>query len=266
MATRSMATRSMATLDSRQVSTSTCSSRSPTGTGPSRYEQGFGELRREALRRHIEGLVEQGDLGAAAACEAYVAASPLDEHAWCLLVRVLAAAGRRPEALRACERARRILVEELGATPGPELSHGVEPPSTVPRSGWRRSAPQRRGSCTHRWSGIGRLVAPPRRHTETPRVLGSSTPTRQRSSTAVSGRSSPFTRGPPLRSALSSTAPGRCRRWGSLLSPGPRRHTPVRVTVGPLDQLEIFLAAFDRALRDAGTTPPARSLEMNACE
>ena len=57
-----------------------------------------------------------------AEAEAMVLAEPLRERRWALLMTALAAAGRRPDALRAYDRARRILATELGISPGTELS------------------------------------------------------------------------------------------------------------------------------------------------
>ncbi|HYU84276.1 MAG TPA: BTAD domain-containing putative transcriptional regulator, partial [Kribbellaceae bacterium] len=46
---------------------------------------------------------------------------PLREHLWALLMRALLQCGRRPEALEAYGCARRLLVEECGLEPGPQL-------------------------------------------------------------------------------------------------------------------------------------------------
>lgn len=53
--------------------------------------------------------------------EALVAASPLRERRWALLMVALARSGRQAEALRAFQRARSTLIEELGLEPGGEL-------------------------------------------------------------------------------------------------------------------------------------------------
>jgi DNA-binding SARP family transcriptional activator len=57
-----------------------------------------------------------------AEAEAMVLAEPLRERRWALLMTALDAAGRRPDALRAYDRARRTLANELGISPGTELS------------------------------------------------------------------------------------------------------------------------------------------------
>ena len=53
--------------------------------------------------------------------EALVAAEPLEEGWWALLMRVQHRRGQQADALRTFQRARRVLAEELGLTPGPEL-------------------------------------------------------------------------------------------------------------------------------------------------
>jgi DNA-binding SARP family transcriptional activator len=86
----------------------------------------LGELIRAARRRRIEALVDSPHAtDAAAELEALVAAEPLDEGWWALLMRVHHRRGQQAEALRTYQRARRILAEELGLTPGPELQ-GLE--------------------------------------------------------------------------------------------------------------------------------------------
>ncbi len=81
------------------------------------------ELYRSALEYRLEALLEGGaDETLVAELEALVRAEPLREKRWCLLVRALASAGRRAEALRAVERARGVFVSELGIEPGRELS------------------------------------------------------------------------------------------------------------------------------------------------
>ncbi len=79
------------------------------------------ELLRSAESDRLAAMVEAGDPAAVAAAESYVAWAPLDESAWCLLIRALCAAGRTHEAIRAYERARRTVADELGVSPGPSL-------------------------------------------------------------------------------------------------------------------------------------------------
>jgi DNA-binding SARP family transcriptional activator len=57
-----------------------------------------------------------------AEAEALVQAEPLRERRWVLLMQALDGAGRRGEALRTFDRARRTLAVELGISPGHELS------------------------------------------------------------------------------------------------------------------------------------------------
>ncbi|WP_441246388.1 BTAD domain-containing putative transcriptional regulator [Kitasatospora sp. McL0602] len=87
-----------------------------------------------ALGRAVEVTAELAEL-----CEL----QPLDEQLQVLLIRALQGGGRTADALRQFETARRVLVEELGADPGPELRaihqellHTPEAPSRpeTPRS------------------------------------------------------------------------------------------------------------------------------------
>ena len=67
----------------------------------------------------VESLLDAGRAtDAVAELERLVADDPAREVRWTLLVRALVVAERRPEALRAFERARRTLAAELGITPG----------------------------------------------------------------------------------------------------------------------------------------------------
>jgi predicted ATPase/DNA-binding SARP family transcriptional activator len=77
------------------------------------------ELRRQAVEDRIEA-----ELPAAPITELrdLVAADPLREHTWALLMRALVAAGRPAEALTAFDEARRLLADELGADPSAELT------------------------------------------------------------------------------------------------------------------------------------------------
>jgi predicted ATPase/DNA-binding SARP family transcriptional activator len=102
----------------------------------------LGELRRVAAEeladaelacgRHAEYVAE---------LESMVAAEPLRERRWAMLMLALYRCGRQADALRAYQRARTTLVEELGIEPGPELraleqavvaqDASLAPPSTV---------------------------------------------------------------------------------------------------------------------------------------
>ena len=56
------------------------------------------------------------------AAEAAIALTPFRERTYQLLMRVHAAAGNPAEALRVYDRCRRLLVEELGVQPAPEIA------------------------------------------------------------------------------------------------------------------------------------------------
>src|SRR5947207_1704299 len=73
---------------------------------------------RGALVELAERRASLGDLaGAVADARRAVAADPFRESAHCLLIRLYALAGRRPDALRQYRELERILREELGSTP-----------------------------------------------------------------------------------------------------------------------------------------------------
>lgn len=80
------------------------------------------EMRATALEDHLEARLLAGDHRTAVAeLEALVREDPLRERRSALLMRALYAEGRQAEALRAFQRARAALVEELGVEPGPQL-------------------------------------------------------------------------------------------------------------------------------------------------
>src|SRR4051794_17626606 len=69
--------------------------------------------------------------------ESLVAVQPLREGLWALLITALYGAGRQSDALAACRRVARMLSDELGVDPGPELAaperHGLAPhPALAP--------------------------------------------------------------------------------------------------------------------------------------
>lgn len=81
------------------------------------------ELRLGALQDRIEADLALGDdADLVAQVRELLAQHPLSERLYGLLMRSLHAAGRPAEALRAYEEARRVLADELGADPSPELS------------------------------------------------------------------------------------------------------------------------------------------------
>jgi len=84
--------------------------------------EGLTQRRRLLRQTRARLLIDAGDASAALAdVRALVAEDPLREEAWLLLVRALAAAGQRAEALAAYAEARRILAAELGIEPGEPL-------------------------------------------------------------------------------------------------------------------------------------------------
>ena len=82
----------------------------------------LGELRQLALENRVEADLELGGgPELVAELQALVAARPLQERPRVLLMRALYRAGRQSEALDAYRDGKRLLDEELGLDPGPEL-------------------------------------------------------------------------------------------------------------------------------------------------
>jgi DNA-binding SARP family transcriptional activator/DNA-binding NarL/FixJ family response regulator len=80
------------------------------------------ELRRQARHLHADALSELGrHAEAVVGAEDLLRDHPYDECAWALLMRALYRAGRPAQALDAYQRARRLLRDELGLDPSPEL-------------------------------------------------------------------------------------------------------------------------------------------------
>jgi DNA-binding SARP family transcriptional activator len=80
------------------------------------------EVRPETLELQVEAEVAAGRHHAAVAhLEAAIADHPLHERLWWLLMLALHRSGRQAEALRAFQRARAVLGDELGLEPGVEL-------------------------------------------------------------------------------------------------------------------------------------------------
>jgi DNA-binding SARP family transcriptional activator len=80
------------------------------------------EIRLQACETRLEAEVQLGRVGdAVVELRRLTAAHPLREHLHALLMLALARCGRQGDALAAYQAARRILMDELGAEPGPEL-------------------------------------------------------------------------------------------------------------------------------------------------
>ena len=81
------------------------------------------ELRMEAQESRMEAYLATGQTARAVGeLESLVAAEPLRESLWALLIRALYAQGRQADALDAFLRVRRTLRDELGIDPSPELA------------------------------------------------------------------------------------------------------------------------------------------------
>ena len=79
-------------------------------------------LRLAASEDWVEARLDAGEIrGVSDELEALVAANPFRERLWALLIRSLYLTGRQADALEAYQRARSLLLEELGIEPGPEL-------------------------------------------------------------------------------------------------------------------------------------------------
>jgi len=80
------------------------------------------ELRADAFEAWLEARLALGESGEVVAeAEAAVAAHPLREGLWANLISALYASGRQADALRAYQRLRELLGEELGIAPSAEL-------------------------------------------------------------------------------------------------------------------------------------------------
>lgn len=95
------------------------------------------EIRANALEDQAEALIDRRRSGEAVALlDAHVAAHPLRDRAWGLLIRALGASGRQTDALRAFQRYRDLLAEEYGTEP----SHEVRSIERRVAAGWGGTA------------------------------------------------------------------------------------------------------------------------------
>ncbi|MCE0487258.1 nSTAND1 domain-containing NTPase [Ornithinimicrobium sediminis] len=90
---------------------------------PARVEaERLSEVRLSAEELRLEAALGTGrGEEALAEAQARVSQAPLREHRWTLWALALYQAGRQGDALEALRRARRVLADELGVDPGPEL-------------------------------------------------------------------------------------------------------------------------------------------------
>jgi predicted ATPase/DNA-binding SARP family transcriptional activator len=80
------------------------------------------EFREVAVEERLAAHLDAGDVATAVAeLEPAVRAAPFRERRWALLVAALYRCGRQREALAALRRVRRLLADELGIDPGPDL-------------------------------------------------------------------------------------------------------------------------------------------------
>ena len=81
----------------------------------------LGELRAAAMENRFDALLSTGRSDIASELEAALIEHPLRERLWGQLMVALYRAGRQGDALRAYQRARTVLADELGLDPGPDL-------------------------------------------------------------------------------------------------------------------------------------------------
>src|SRR4051794_40904669 len=126
-------------------------------------------MREAAMAVRLESMLSAGQIDAAEAeLESLVVAEPLVERWWALLMIALYRQDRQADALRAYQQARRVLADELGLEPGPELrtleskilqqeaSLGPSSRSTYSRSTHLQAAPTARQLPKRLASFIGR--------------------------------------------------------------------------------------------------------------
>jgi DNA-binding SARP family transcriptional activator len=95
----------------------------------------FRQIRLHALERRCDLLTARGRISEAIeAGLTVVAAEPLRESAHRALIRAHLAEGNRAEALRQFELYRRLMRDDLGLDPSPEIAALVEPVGLVSRA------------------------------------------------------------------------------------------------------------------------------------
>ena len=137
-----------------------------------RRQRAIGDLRLDALELLSAAATAAGELTLAVeAAEEAIALQPLRESAYLRLVDAHAAAGNRGEALRAYERCRRTLVEELGVDPSPTTEAAYLELLADPQPGVAAPAPDRLPGSITSFVGRGQAIAEVRKAMRTTRLL-----------------------------------------------------------------------------------------------
>ncbi len=130
------------------------------------------DLRLQALETRIEADLQLGrHAEVTGELRQLAGAHPLREHLHALLMLALYRAGRQAEALAAYQAARRVIIEELGTEPGPELRSlhqqilAADPALNLPgppqpAAGAERAVPRELPACVRHFTGrAGELAA-----------------------------------------------------------------------------------------------------------
>ncbi|TKK91497.1 hypothetical protein FDA94_01560 [Herbidospora galbida] len=227
------------------------------------------ELRMAATEDLLDARIRLGDHRATAAeLEALVTVDPLREHLWELLMTAHALAGRQADALRVYQRVRRVLLDELGLEPGPELrrleaavlsgeplSDTAPPTATARRTGPGPTAPDRRaepggrpGSTAPDRRGEPGPTAPDRR-SEPSGQPGPTIPDRRSEPSGQPGPTAPDRQGEPVGE------PGVAARATARPTVSP---VPSRAPGGVLPPRLAYRGESSSAARAPGAAPPPR--------